>query len=59
MKAGKAKLQYPGTPPEETIKTDGVLKKWIKDNLFTVILVAVLIVGVCLLIYPSFATVSA
>lgn len=55
MKVGKAKLQYPGTPPEETIKTDGVLKKWIKDNLFTVILVAVLIVGVCLLIYPSFA----
>lgn len=55
MKAGKAKLQYPGAPPEETFKTDGALKKWIKANLFTVILVAALIVGVCLLIYPSFA----
>lgn len=55
MKAEKAKLQYTGAPPEETIRTDGLLKKWIKDNLFTVILVAVLIVGLCLLIYPSFA----
>ena len=55
MKAGKAKLQYPGAPPEERTKTDGVLKKWIKENLFTIILVAVLVVGLCLLIYPSFA----
>ena len=55
MKAGKAKLQYPGAPPVEKAKTDGVLKKWIKDNLFTIILVAALVVGVCLLIYPSFA----
>ena len=55
MKAGKAKLQYPGAPPEGTTMTGGILKKWIKENLFTIILVAVLIVGLCLLIYPSFA----
>lgn len=55
MKAGKAKLQYPGAPPEGTVKKEGILKKWIKDNLFTIVLVAVLITGLCLLIYPSFA----
>ena len=55
MKAGKAKSQYPGIPHEKSAKTDVILKKWIKENLFTIILVAALVVGLCLLLYPSFA----
>ena len=55
MKAGEPKLQYAGASPDGTIRKKRILEKWIKENLFTIILVAALVVGVCLLLYPSFA----
>ena len=48
-------MQYADASPEEKVVTESILKKWIKENLFTIILVAALIVGLCLLLYPSFA----
>ena len=59
MNSNKVQAKYKKSPPgsNETgvTQSEKRLVRWIKDRLFTIILVGVLILGLGLLIYPSFA----
>ena len=59
MNSNKVQAKYKKSPPgsNETgvAQSEKRLVRWIKDRLFTIILVGVLILGLGLLIYPSFA----
>lgn len=59
MNSNKVQAKYIKSPPgsNETgvAQSEKRLVRWIKDRLFTIILVGVLILGLGLLIYPSFA----
>ena len=56
MKSVKAKAKY-RSPLEDKggQKTNSQPVSWIGGRLFTVVLVAALVIGSCLLVYPSFA----
>ena len=56
MKSVKTKSKYRSPLEDKAVaKTQSQPTTWIGGRLFTVILVAALVVGVCLLVYPSFA----
>ena len=59
MNSNKAKAQYKkapyGSKESGTAQSENRIVRWFKEQLFTIILVAALIVGLGLLIYPSFA----
>ena len=56
MKSVKSKSKYRSPLEDKAIaKAQSQPTTWIGGRLFTVILVAALVVGVCLLVYPSFA----
>ncbi len=57
MKRNNTQAVYAKTPPTDGIKqkSDSRILKWITDRLFTIILLGVMFVGICLLAYPSFA----
>ena len=54
MKSNNTKAKYRNTPPREAVSTNRLIR-WAADRMFTLILVGALIIGICLLVYPSFS----
>ena len=54
MKSNNTKAKYRNTPPGEAVSTNRLIR-WAADRMFTLILVGALIIGICLLVYPSLA----
>jgi sortase A len=58
MNSNRAQAQYnktPTGPGEAAARSENRIVRWFKEQLFTIVLVLALIVGLGLLIYPSFA----
>ena len=54
MKSNNTKAKYRNMPPREAVSTNRLIR-WAADRMFTLILVGALIIGICLLVYPSFS----